>query len=154
MKYMLNFAMLILSGCVIPTSPKINYIPSTNENSEEIAEIYIYRTSSFFGGGNDIDIFIDGQLAAELGNGDSIRVNVSSGIHEITPFGWQGDTHLPVFYYDQQAQSINHDFSSGETYYTRWKYPSFLQEGTWQLNPEFVEPLFRFVDENTFHDEK
>ena len=154
MKYVLYFSMLMLSSCVIPTSSKIDYIPPTNANSEELAVINIYRTSSFFGGANDIDIFIDGQLAAELGNGDSISVNVSSGIHEISPFGWQGDARFPVIYYDQKAQSINHDFSAGETYYIRWKYPSFLQEGTLQSNPEFFETPFNFVDESTYNNEK
>jgi hypothetical protein len=77
---------------------------------EELATIHIYRAKSFFGAAMDIDIYIDGQLAAELGNGDSTSVKVSSGIHEITPSGWQGDSRLPVIYYKEKAPSINHHY--------------------------------------------
>ena len=101
----------------------------------------------------DIDIYVDGQLVTELGNGDSTSIKVSPGLHEITPSGWQGDSHLPIIYYEDQAPSINHDFLSGETYYIRWKYPSFLQKGTLKINPELAKPPFRFVDEKTYLDE-
>lgn len=153
MKYILYFSILILSGCVIPTSPKIDYLPPTNETSEKLAIIHIYRTRSFFGSGNDIDIYIDGKLAAELGNGDSVSVEVTFGVHEITTGSWRGDGRYPVISYSE-APGINHDFLPGEMYYIRWKYPSFLQKGTLKLNPEMMKAPFGFVDKKTYHDEK
>jgi hypothetical protein len=39
-------------------------------------------------------------------------------------------------------------------YYIRWKYPSFLQKGTLKINPEMAKSPFRFVDEETYLDEK
>lgn len=83
-----------------------------------------------------------------------MRLEVTSGVHEITPSGWQGDGHLPVVYYKDKAPSINHDFLPGETYYIRWQYPSFLQKRTLKINPEMGESPFRFVDEKTYLDEK
>ncbi len=153
MKYIFYFSMLSLSSCVIPTSSKIDYISPTNETSEKLAIIHIYRTSSFFGSGSDIDIYIDGKLAAELGNGDSMSVKVTFGIHKITTGGWQSDGRFPIIYYSE-TPGINHNFLPGETYYIRWKYPSFLQKGTWKLNPEITTPRFKFVDEKTYRDEK
>lgn len=130
-------------------------MPPENVKSEKLVTIFIYRTKSFFGSAMDIDIFIDGKLAAELENGDSISVKVSPGSHEITPASWQGDNHLPIVYYkDKIAQSISHDFLLGETYYIRWKYPSFLQKGTLKLSQEMSKSPFRFVDEKIYFGEK
>jgi hypothetical protein len=102
----------------------------------------------------DIDIYLDGKLAAELGNGDSVRIKVSPRIHDITPSGWQGDSHLPVIYYKDKAPGIEHEFLAGETYYIRCKYPSFLKKGTLKLNPEMAKSPFSLVDKKTYLEEK
>ena len=122
-------AAILLSGCMIPTNYKSRYVQPDNLNLEELAVINFYRTDSSFlaiGSGNDKDIYIDGNIVAELATGNSISVNVIPGVHKITTGSWGGGSKLPVAYYTENKNGgISHNFLKGKQYYIRWKDPSF-----------------------------
>ena len=134
---------LIVSGCIIPRAAVDEYSPPTSSELGELAVIHIYRVRAFFGGGNDFDILVDGKIAGDLGNGESLIVRIDPGIHTIERYDWTSPAQAPIFSYGKVGNSIEHNFQAGTEYYIRWKPFSLKEPGAGGL---------QFTDENLYVD--
>jgi hypothetical protein len=103
-----------------------------------VAVIHVYRLRAFFASGSDFDILVDGKIAGEMGNGESLSVRVEPGIHIITLYDWSAD-QVPVFTYSRVGNPIEHNFQAGTEYYIRWKPFSIKIPGTGGL--EFTDEI-------------
>lgn len=143
-------ATVALAGCVVPTSRKVDYIEPPAERIEELAILHLYRPRRFFLGGVDIDVYIDGQLAFELSNGDTTEILVEPGIHLISTASWRSDSQLPIWYYDEHTPELEHEFLPGAHYYLRWYQLSPYEVLSQIQDPDFEARRLQFTDEATF----
>jgi len=112
--FTLLLLILITSISACATGP--GYTISQDWPENELAEVSIYRTNTFFHSANPERPFfyIDGKLVAKLGTGMAVTTKVKAGKHTVSVK--QSFLFMPA----NESDVLEYNFESGKTYYLRY----------------------------------
>ena len=106
----------IIASLIMGCASGPGYVVSQEWAPEELAEVSIYRTDTFFHSGNPERPFfyINDKLVAKLGTGMAVSTKVKAGKHIITVR--QPILFMPAY----ESDRLEYEFEKGKKYYIRY----------------------------------
>lgn len=102
----------LLGACATATGPKFSGLepPSADQG-----DVYLYRTSAFFGVAQSFDVHLDGSKVADLPNASYARLRLKPGVHvlKVVPGGMAKTSDLRISVEPGKSQFYQYDFVAG-----------------------------------------
>lgn len=102
----------LLGACATATGPKFSglELPSADQG-----DVYLYRTSAFFGIGQSFDVYLDGRKIADLPNASYARLRLTPGSYvlKVVPGGMAKTSDLRISIEPGKSQFYQYNFVTG-----------------------------------------
>ncbi len=101
-----------MCACATATGPKFAGVESPPADQ---SDIYLYRTSAFYGVAQAFSVQLDGRKVADLPNASYARLRVTPGSHvlKVLPGGLAKSSELRILAEAGKAQFFQYDFVTG-----------------------------------------